>query len=91
MRNTLIIATLLMLSACATQGNNFKMADVNAMRPGVTTVTDATTELGKPKAYSDFGNGSTLIQWMYLSPFGGKHVAILFKDNKMVRVTFKSE
>lgn len=89
-------AASLALTACMTMGNKFAMDDVDAMQPGVTTIQDAQTKLGKPTSISALANGQTLAQWMYTqgTVLGGSsaNVAVLFdKDGKMVRVTHKGQ
>lgn len=96
MRKLVAIASLVMLTACATRGTKFEMADVDAMQPGVTTKEEAIAKLGKPKAVSTKPDGTTVLQWMYIeaSPLHGKgnHAVIIFdKDGKMVRLAHKSE
>ncbi|WP_176080768.1 outer membrane protein assembly factor BamE [Paraburkholderia tropica] len=86
----------LALTACMTVGNKFDPSAVDSMRPGVTTIQDAETALGKPQSTTAAANGGTLVQWMYTqgTMVGGSsaHVAVLFdKDGKMVRVTHRSQ
>ncbi|HDR8986330.1 TPA: outer membrane protein assembly factor BamE [Burkholderia vietnamiensis] len=86
----------LALTACMTVGNKFDPGAVDSMRPGVTTIQDAETALGKPASSSATANGGTLLQWIYTqgSMVGASsaHVAVLFdKDGKMVRVTHRSQ
>lgn len=86
----------LALTACMTVGNKFDPSAVDSMRPGVTTIQDAETALGKPASSSAAVNGGTLLQWIYTqgTMVGGSsaHVAVLFdKDGKMVRVTHRSQ
>jgi outer membrane protein assembly factor BamE (lipoprotein component of BamABCDE complex) len=86
----------LTLSACMTIGHKFDPEALDSMRPGVTTIQDAETALGKPASSSAAVNGGTLLQWIYTqgSVVGGSsaHVAVLFdKDGRMVRVTHRSQ
>ncbi len=86
----------LALTACMTVGHKFDPEALDSMRPGVTTIQDAETALGKPVSSSAAMNGGTLLQWMYSqgSVIGASsaHVAVLFdKDGKMVRVMQRSQ
>jgi outer membrane protein assembly factor BamE (lipoprotein component of BamABCDE complex) len=86
----------LALSACMTIGHKFDPSAVDSMRPGVTTIQDAETALGKPASSSATANGGTLQQWIYsqgsMVGASSAHVAVLFdKDGKMVRVTYRSQ
>ncbi|CAR53402.1 hypothetical protein [Burkholderia cenocepacia] len=86
----------LAVSACMTIGHKFDPDALDSMRPGVTTIQDAETALGKPASSSAVANGGTLLQWMYSqgSVIGasGAHVAVLFdKDGKMVRVMHRNQ
>ena len=66
---------------------------VDQLKPGVSTLGDATRLLGEPVASSAFDNG-TLVHWIDIqgSIFRkhGAHLAIFFDgSDKMVRVTHK--
>lgn len=92
-----ILATGLLaaiVAGCSTYGGKFDPQRVSELKPGVSTITEAASLLGPPKAESNFANGSRLLQWQYVhgSILGGSgaHVAVLFdKDGRMVRVTHK--
>lgn len=85
------------LTACAHMGTKFEMADVDSLRPGVTTQQEAIAKLGKPNHSSTASNGYTLLAWQYaeagyLTGATGRGVTLLFdKDGKMVRVMSRSE
>lgn len=90
----LLIAGL--LSACATRGTNFDMADVNAFQPGVTTCDDAVAKLGKPKSQNYAQDGSKTMLWIFaqasIAGSSSKGTKIAFdKDCKMTRVMSKVE
>ncbi|WP_249170535.1 hypothetical protein [Burkholderia multivorans] len=92
---TLSVASLI-LAACMTAGNKFDASAVDALRPGVTTIQDAESALGKPASASTGANGGTLLQWIYsrgsIIGASSAHVAVLFdNDGKMVRVTHRSQ
>jgi len=96
MKKILVILAALTLAACVTRGTKFDMADVDAMKPGVTTIEDATAKLGKPRAVSTKPDGTKLLQWQYVeaAPLHarGGHVAVVFdKEGKMVRLAHKYE
>jgi regulator of RNase E activity RraA len=83
------------LAACMTVGTKFDINKVDQLKPGVSTMEDATQLLGPAKAVSTMANNSKLLQWQYVqgTPVGGSgsHVAILFDaTGKMVRVTHRS-
>lgn len=90
----LLVATV--VTACASAGNKFDASKVDQLRPGVSSVEDAVTLLGKPTAESNNVDGSKLLQWQYMSVMiasaSSDHVAILFdRSGKMIRVTHKSQ
>ena len=90
------VLSLAMLTACATRGTNFEMADVNSFQPGVTTIQEATAKLGKPHAVKYDKNGRQLVTWTYahasLAGSGGKAARIVFDaDGKMERIFAKVE
>ena len=71
-------------------GKIFDPARVDQLTPGVSTISDAKKLLGPTSSESSFPNGSSLVQWQYISGSKGAHVAILFDpNNKMLRVTHK--
>lgn len=81
----------LTLTACMTVGSKFDPNVLDSMQPGVTTLQDASTSLGKPTSISAAPGGGTLLQWIYsqgsLIGGSGAHIAVLFdKDGKMVRM-----
>ncbi|MCA8073934.1 hypothetical protein [Burkholderia vietnamiensis] len=92
---TLSVASLV-LAACMTVGNKFDSSAVDSLRPGITTIQDAESTLGKAASASNVANGGTLLQWIYsqgsIIGASSAHVAVLFdKDGKMVRVTHRSQ
>lgn len=95
-RIAVLCVASLALTACMTVGHKFDPSAVDSMRPGVTTIQDAETALGKPASSSAVVNGGTLLQWIYTqgSVVGASsaHIAVLFdKNGKMVRVTYRSQ
>jgi len=70
-----------------TQGvARFDLVNVDQLKPGVSTITDANDILGIPNSESTFANGTRLLQWFRV----GTHVAILFDAaGQMVRVTHR--
>lgn len=94
-KSTFLILIAFILAACASSGSKFNMADVDAMRPGQTTIEEAKAKLGPPQSEVFAAGGGVGLVWVYFhaSPFGGesRSVGILFdKDRKMIRVTTKS-
>lgn len=91
-----VITTILLVAAlatgCATHGTWFEATAADNLQPGVTTVEDATAALGKPYSMSDMGQKGKLYQWIYVSPAGSRHLAILFRpDGKMERITHRKD
>jgi hypothetical protein len=63
---------------------------VDSFSAGITTIKDAKSYLGEPTSTSDFGNGTTLLQWIKLTGGKGGHIAVLFdRRGNMIRVTHK--
>lgn len=92
MKKLMIVAVMLTLTACASHGTRFDMADVEAMQPGVTTYDEAVQKLGKPKAQNFAQDGSKNVTWIYATALGAKGTKIAFdKDGKMVRIISKVE
>ena len=94
----LVLATLLALAmtACASRGTKFEIADVEQFQPGVTTYDEAVAKLGKPKAVNIAKDGSKSVTWIYAMATIGhvesRGTRILFdKDGKMIRVASKVE
>ena len=77
----------------STTGNVFKIEDVDKLKPGMSTITEAKRLLGAPTAESNILD-QTLLQWQFVQATGtsgkGAHVAILFdKYGRMIRVQHK--
>lgn len=86
----------IVLTACATSGTKFNMADVDAMKPGQTTIADAKAVLGPPANQVNKADGTMGLVWVYshVNPTNAqsRSVGILFdKDGKMIRVVTKGE
>jgi hypothetical protein len=84
-----MVATLCV--SCMTVGNKFDPNSVSLLKPGESTIDDATELMGLPMAQSVMPDGNMLYQWQYVqgTPVGGSgaHIAILFTaDGKMVQV-----
>ena len=81
------------IAACTTIGDKFDPDRVDGLKPGISTIADATTILGPPAFQSRDSNGSSFLQWHYtqisaFSGLSGADVGILFDDSgRMVRVT----
>lgn len=79
------------VTGCASHGTKFDSTHVDTFQPGITTIADAMTALGKPYSTSDMGKNGKLLQWIYADVGGSGHVAILFRpDSTMERVTTRS-
>jgi len=93
----LITAALIALTlGCAhTSGSRFNMDDVDAMKPGVTTLTEAKEKLGKPYAVKFDAAGNQMVTWAWASTSlagasKGAASIIFDKEGKMVRINGKS-
>jgi hypothetical protein len=88
-----IIALTCAIAACTTIGNKFNPDRVDDLKPGVSTIVDATAILGPPAFESPDTNGTRLLQWQYtrisvFSGLSGADIGILFDDTgRMIRVT----
>ena len=92
----ILVLVSLTLTACMTVGHKFDANALDSMQPGLTTIQEASTKLGKPESISAAPNGGTLLQWMYsrgsLAGGSGAHVAVLFDNNgKMVKVIQRTQ
>lgn len=90
---TIVIAFV--LAACASSGKKFNMADVDAMRPGKTTIAEAKTTLGPPTSEAVGANGGSYLVWGYSSASllgaEARSVGIFFdSQGKMIRVAAKT-
>ncbi|MGE5304662.1 MAG: hypothetical protein ACM3TN_15235 [Alphaproteobacteria bacterium] len=74
-------------------GNKFDPDRVDELKPGISTIADATAILGPPALESVDSNGTRLLQWQYthisaFSGLSGADIGILFDDTgRMIRVT----
>lgn len=90
----LVLTAMALAVACAQPATaRLRMEKLAELQPGVTTTQDVIELFGQPQSVSDAGGGNQLLQWIRASPFGAKHIAILFDaSGKMIRIThrFKS-
>jgi hypothetical protein len=82
-----IIGLTFAIAACTTIGNKFDPDRVGDLKPGISTIADATAVLGPPSFQSSDSNGSRLLQWHYtqisaFSGLSGADIGILFDDNR---------
>lgn len=83
------LVVVIALAGCA--GVYFNAGNVNKLKPGVSTATEAVSLLGKPYSQSSYQDGTRLYQWMFVSPLGARHVAIKFDaKNTMIMVTHRT-
>lgn len=88
-----IISLTFAIAGCTTIGNKFDPDRVDDLKPGISTIADATAILGPPALQSPDSNGSCLLQWNYtqisaFSGLSGADIGILFDDTgRMIRVT----
>jgi hypothetical protein len=89
----IIIGLTLAIAACTTIGKKFDPDRVDDLKPGISTIADATAILGPPAFESPGRNGARLLQWQYtrisaFSGLSGADIGILFDDTgRMIRVT----
>lgn len=88
-----IVGLVFVMAACTTLGNKFDADRVRDLKPGISTIADATAILGPPAFESADSHGSRLLQWQYtrisaFSGLSGADIGILFDDTgRMIRVT----
>ena len=88
-----IIGLTFAMAACTTLGNKFDPDRIDELKPGISTIADATAVLGPPAFQSPDSNGSRLMQWHYtqisaFSRLSGADIGILFDNTgRMIRVT----
>jgi hypothetical protein len=88
-----IIGLTLAIAACTTIGNKFDPDRVYDLKPGISTIADATAILGPPAFQGTDSSGSRHLQWRYtrisaFSGLSGADIGILFDDaGRMIRVT----
>lgn len=91
------IVIVIALAGCKTVGTEFDMNRVDEMKPGVTTLAEATELLGKPANVNYSPDGGKLAQWsfikaQYLGKSSSGRLAVVFdKDDKMVRIAQRGE
>lgn len=77
---------------CASIGQDFDMADVDRLQPGVSTLEQAKEKFGKPQSVGNYGDDRTTVTWIRAQGRYSKAVAILFdRDGKMIRVVSRNE
>lgn len=88
-----LIGLTFAIAACTTIGKKFDPDKVDDLKPGISTIADATAILGPPAFQSRDSDGSRLLQWQYtrisaFSGLSGADIGILFDDTgRMIRVT----
>lgn len=78
-----------------TMGNYFTIDDFNKIRTGMLEEEVISILKSNPNSRSDMGNGTYLLQWMYvygtLVGGGSKHIALLFgADRRFIKTTHQS-
>lgn len=91
-----VLASAALALGCASVGQDFDMAEVDRLQPGVTTLEQAKEKLGKPQSISHAADGRVGVVWVrsqaVMGSASSKGVAILFdKDGKMIRVVNRNE
>lgn len=67
MKRFLIPTLALLLAGCATQGARMDTSKLDQLKPGVSTISDAETLLGKPQSVSRHPDGSTTLGYSFSS------------------------
>ena len=97
MKKVLLAASVaLTFIGCASVGQDFNMADVDSLQPGISTLEQAKEKLGKPQSVGKYGDDRTTVTWIRsqasIGSASSKAVAILFdRDGKMIRVVSRNE
>ena len=89
-------AVSLLVAGCASRGTDFDPKQVENLKPGITTLAEATRLLGAPNSVTIRADRSKLVQWIYLTATMGsmtkKHVVVLFDTNDvLVRVDSQTQ
>lgn len=91
-----IVAVLIAAAACASSGTRFEWAQVDALRPGMTTA-QVRRQVGTPNSVTTTATGDSIFVWLYStgSAFGGgkaRSFGVLFDhDGKLVRVLNRTQ
>jgi hypothetical protein len=91
-RNVTLLLGAALLAGCAFRGTPFAWSDVDALRPGVTTYTQAVAQLGKPNHELIDERGVKWVQWRSWVDLGlgtvyEQGVRVRFdKDDRMIEV-----
>lgn len=92
----IMVCVAFALTACASSGTKFEMADIERMQPGVTTEQEAVQKIGKPTNTRFNPDGSKALIWAWAQTVPGKTtsrgVSVLFdKEGRFVRIISKTE
>lgn len=95
-RASLAALGLSLLAACTSVGPDFSMGEVERMKPGQTTFSEAQRVLGQPTTLAREADGSTRAGWARAETMGpvtsSRAVMILFgPDGRMVRVLSRGQ
>jgi len=67
MKRLLIPTLALILAGCATSGEHMDQSRLAQLKPGVSTITDAESLLGKPQSVSRHADGTTTLGYGFSS------------------------
>lgn len=67
MKRFLISTFVLLLAGCATQGSRADNSKLDQLKPGVSTISDAESLLGKPQSVARHPDGSTTLGYSFSS------------------------
>lgn len=85
-----VVLAVLLLSGCASSGRQIDQANVERIKPGVTTFDQMVQMFGPPLAQTYSSDGKLTANWMYVyvGPFGAgmeqQSMAVLFDESKNV-------
>lgn len=78
MKKVILLAAILLISACATVGNQFDMSKIDQIKIGQTTQQEVVTLLGQPLSISRSGDGHTFLGYSYVHTEPGSTESQLF-------------
>ena len=90
LKKSILLITILLVSACATIGNKIEQTALNKIKIGKTTQTEMIEIFGMPQGQLFVSDGKLNMVWQYISigPFGAgmkqQNLAVLFDENKKV-------
>lgn len=65
MKKIFALTTALLLTACATTGTKISQDQLNQLKPGISTISDAEQLLGQPMSVQHNYDGTTQLDYLY--------------------------